>query len=470
MYFSLIYFYIITQFFNFFNFLKKFIKFDLLEQYTRVFAFSKFLKKKIKQFRHKYYFTKLFKLDFIGFYFFSKKVYYSRKKGDLTFIVYKPSILLKQFFFFEKNLINFGKTNKFKNCKINKFYLFIFKKRFLLEFFYFNYYFFKNKSSISLLDLIFLVFSKKHNFFISNKYEYRILNLNKIEDLFILYFNSKIRLIKRNKSINYKINFYNFFNIYKNNLKKILYVYNINYNYLNFKNYFLNFNKKNNSIFSVSVSDQINKIKFNPTDFSKYNDIENIKYLNFFFLRKNRIFNKGRYSRNRQLYRTGVYWCLWLNIVIVYGLYFLFYKFTFNFGFLWWVFFILIYSFIFNKILKYKFYNFFFLLNEFFFFIKWVSLNLLNLLNFLLYFVFKKINFFKSFDLYNFNFIIFLNNYYNFFFIKYLKYFYKKYKIFEEDLLDIIWINFYFRDKFLKNFDLMLNFFKNLYNLIFLNR
>jgi hypothetical protein len=29
-----------------------------------------------------------------------------------------------------------------------------------------------------------------------------------------------------------------------------------------------------------------------------------------FFLRKVKIFNKGRYSRNRQNYRTGVYLCL----------------------------------------------------------------------------------------------------------------------------------------------------------------
>ena len=50
------------------------------------------------------------------------------------------------------------------------------------------------------------------------------------------------------------------------------------------------------------------------------------------FLRKNKIFNKGRYSRNRQIYRTGVYMILWLNILIIVGIYFLFYRFVFNFG------------------------------------------------------------------------------------------------------------------------------------------
>ena len=34
------------------------------------------------------------------------------------------------------------------------------------------------------------------------------------------------------------------------------------------------------------------------------------EFLTIFFLRKVKIFNKGRYSRNRQNYRTGVYLCL----------------------------------------------------------------------------------------------------------------------------------------------------------------
>jgi hypothetical protein len=32
-----------------------------------------------------------------------------------------------------------------------------------------------------------------------------------------------------------------------------------------------------------------------------------VRSVTILFLRKQRIFNKGRYSRNRQLYRTGVY-------------------------------------------------------------------------------------------------------------------------------------------------------------------
>lgn len=70
------------------------------------------------------------------------------------------------------------------------------------------------------------------------------------------------------------------------------------------------------------------------------------------FLRKNRVFNKGRYSRNRQNYRSGVYWCLYINIIAVIGLYYLFYRFSFNFGFVWLFFGISILSMFLNKFIK----------------------------------------------------------------------------------------------------------------------
>jgi hypothetical protein len=50
-------------------------------------------------------------------------------------------------------------------------------------------------------------------------------------------------------------------------------------------------------------------------------------------LRKTKSFNKSRYSRNRQYYRTGVYWCLWLNIILVFALYYAFYRYTLKFGY-----------------------------------------------------------------------------------------------------------------------------------------
>lgn len=51
-------------------------------------------------------------------------------------------------------------------------------------------------------------------------------------------------------------------------------------------------------------------------------------------LRKTKSFNKSRYSRNRQYYRTGVYWCLWLNVILVTGLYYAFYRYSLKFSYI----------------------------------------------------------------------------------------------------------------------------------------
>lgn len=67
----------------------------------------------------------------------------------------------------------------------------------------------------------------------------------------------------------------------------------------------------------------------------------------FFFLRNNEIFNKSRYSRNRQTYRTGVFWCIWLTVLTVIGLYFYFYVFLIKFTYAWFFFFLFILSFFF---------------------------------------------------------------------------------------------------------------------------
>lgn len=121
--------------------------------------------------------------------------------------------------------------------------------------------------------------------------------------------------------------------------------------------------------------------RFSESSMSKHIELNNINNYTFFFIRKNRIFNKGRYSRNRQLYRTGVYWCLWLNIMLVYGLYFMFYRFTFNFGYFWWGLLILMYSTIFSRVAKYNFFNVFYVKNEFIAFFNWFGLILLNIRN-----------------------------------------------------------------------------------------
>ena len=54
-----------------------------------------------------------------------------------------------------------------------------------------------------------------------------------------------------------------------------------------------------------------------------------------FFLRVNSLYNKSRYSRNRQTYRTGVYWCMWLTVLSVIGLYYYLYVFLIKFTYVW---------------------------------------------------------------------------------------------------------------------------------------
>lgn len=54
-----------------------------------------------------------------------------------------------------------------------------------------------------------------------------------------------------------------------------------------------------------------------------------------FILRKTKSFNKSRYSRNRQYYRTGVFLCLWANIILVMGGYYFFYRLTLKFTYVW---------------------------------------------------------------------------------------------------------------------------------------
>jgi hypothetical protein len=117
------------------------------------------------------------------------------------------------------------------------------------------------------------------------------------------------------------------------------------------------------SNYLVKVSQSFNKtfsdvtIKYSPSNFIKYIKQSNLNVYTILFLRKNKVFNKGRYSRNRQYYRTGVYWCLYVNIIAVVGIYFWFYRFNINFGYLWWLLYAFMLSFFIPKTVKYRLYN-----------------------------------------------------------------------------------------------------------------
>lgn len=68
--------------------------------------------------------------------------------------------------------------------------------------------------------------------------------------------------------------------------------------------------------------------------------------LDLFFLRKTRIFNKARYSRNRQLARVIFYFSLYINVAVIYYVVNMLYGLTFVFNWFWWLNFYLLLSFI----------------------------------------------------------------------------------------------------------------------------
>lgn len=114
--------------------------------------------------------------------------------------------------------------------------------------------------------------------------------------------------------------------------------------------------------------------KYASSSINKYLSLSSLQGFEFQFLRKNKVYNKGRYSRCRQNYRTGVYMCMYLSVVSIFGLYYWFYKFSFNFTYLWWIFISFVGSFFLPKIIKYRLYEPTTLFSKFLGFFKWFSL------------------------------------------------------------------------------------------------
>lgn len=198
----------------------------------------------------------------------------------------------------------------------------------------------------------------------------------------------------------------------RNFLKK--YDSNFKSNVLNLKFYINNIIQNNVTLFTKRTN---NNIK-NLTNFLKitwYNKVHNsiidVKKSNIIlYLRAARHFNKGRYSRNRQLYRTGVYWCIWLNVVIVYALHYYFYRVVFSFGYLWLPLGLMTLVMFSSRLYKYRFYDVDNLIQEFKEFNNFVYYQSLYIRNNYLQKKSQFINFF----------INFFKNYFNLF-MKFLK-------------------------------------------------
>lgn len=114
--------------------------------------------------------------------------------------------------------------------------------------------------------------------------------------------------------------------------------------------------------------------KLQSSSFYKFFNQNYLNNLECQFLRKNKVYNKGRYSRCRQNYRTGVYMCMYLSIISIFGLYYWFYKFSCNFTYLWWLFIAFTGSFFLPKIIKYRLYEPINFLTKVFSFVKWFFL------------------------------------------------------------------------------------------------
>lgn len=240
----------------------------------------------------------------------------------------------------EDNIVDFFKFYNLMNHKNNKTYFAKFFRKFRLGF------------TSNFLYLYLLYYISKKN---------KIIKPGDFTSFFwAIYFLNQCLLVKVFKPF-YELDFYS-----KSKNYSVIYI---------CEDYLKMLNKKRLS-FNVKIEKAKNNYKplgvlaftsktFKPLKQSiiKYSSSSIAKFINgdtsysVYFLRKNKSFNKGRYSRNRQNYRTGVYWCLYVNATALFGLYFLFYRFTFNFGYLWWLFYCLPASFVVSHAIRNRLYN-----------------------------------------------------------------------------------------------------------------
>lgn len=304
------------------------------------------------------FFQTIWTLTFLIAFFFIK-IFFFKKEINNNLLVSKLLILL----FYNKNLnlfniklnskelsiLNLQRFNKYPilfliHMRLN----YCFKKP-VINKFKDSYKFYKFTNSVSKLtplDFITVVnFTKKNLITTINLYIWRTSFSDK--NLYII-----------SKDIKVKKNLNNYIVFFSQKLKKLKIfiitnkVVNINNNYLN--------NLSN-----------LYTINFSASNVVKYLSELSISNSAILFLRKNKVFNKSRYSRNRQTYRTGAYWCLYVNIIAVIAFYFWFYNFTINFGYIWWFLYLFILSFVFFKAIKFNLYNPKTLINEIISSIKW---------------------------------------------------------------------------------------------------
>ena len=96
-------------------------------------------------------------------------------------------------------------------------------------------------------------------------------------------------------------------------------------------------------------------INYKVSDLSIYQN--NSYSLVHLFIRKNRIFNKGRYSRNRQTCKMAFYLALAIHSIAVTGLFMWYYNLLIKFTYMWYVFIIWISIGIFSGFIRFRLYT-----------------------------------------------------------------------------------------------------------------
>jgi hypothetical protein len=349
------------------------------------------------------------KLDY--FFFLNKSIDFNSTKKDFfnyplvsSFFVFnnfdlsvKYSLgfkdLYRSYEFFSFNFSNlnlfFSKYFNFIKLDSKLLHFIILTKLINLNFFNFS----SRNYSNNLNFLVLLFLNKNYN----NNYKYRSYNFNIFTNVLDFYrhaeykklnvdpvFSNNLKISKRllNSVLNYKLLYVKKYDALSVNNDLVL---------NKFTNWYLNVSK---NLYDKVLN--IWPVKFSSTDVVKYIRGENLNNYSILFLRKNKVFNKGRYSRNRQIYRTGVYWCLYINIIAMVGLYFWFYRFTINYGYVWWLLFIFIASFIVPKAIKYRLYNPNNLFNSLVLDFKWLGFQLFIFNRFFISILFKFKNFLLS--------------------------------------------------------------------------
>ena len=155
-------------------------------------------------------------------------------------------------------------------------------------------------------------------------------------------------------------------------------------------------------------------IRFSGSSVLKYFNKTTAKLSLIFYLRKNKSFIKGRYSKNRAYYRTGVYWCLYIHAIAILAFYYWFYRFTLNFGYLWWMFFIFAASFVFSGFLRIDGFNLNSFLITFFKNIEWFFFIIYSLFNNIVLFLAAVVLFFKKSKLFLYFFFLKKNIFFNY--------------------------------------------------------